>query len=87
MAGEAVLELVADLTAPIFLSSLLAEAAVVRLVVVVVVLGTGALVVAVAEPEMINYNLNSIKNLMFLTLFGQNQNHIGKVETSGDYQF
>ena len=50
LAGEAVLELVADLTAPIFLSSL-AEAAVVRLV-VVVVLGTGALVVAVAEPVL-----------------------------------
>ena len=50
LAGEAVLELVADRTAPIFLSSL-AEAAVVRLV-VVVVLGTGALVVAVAEPVL-----------------------------------
>ena len=51
LAGEAVLELVADRTAPIFLSSLAEAAAdVVRLV--VVVLGTGALVVAVAEPVL-----------------------------------
>ena len=51
LAGEAVLELVADRTAPIFLSSLAEAAAdVVRLV--VVVLGTGALVVAVAEPGL-----------------------------------
>ena len=50
LAGEAVLELVADRTAPIFLSSLAEAADVVRLV--VVVLGTGALVVAVAEPGL-----------------------------------
>ena len=48
MAGEAVLELVADLTAPIFLSSL-AEA-MVRLEIFVV--GTGALVVAAIEQVL-----------------------------------